>query len=105
MFKVFDRNAERVMTYYNTVAVPSGVTVTNYDALVSDMAAKKAIVSQELADAKADAGVFSCATGDPNALLRQYITNMQSVKSALKNFRSSINNLIVAVRSSSSTST
>jgi hypothetical protein len=42
---------------------------------------------------------FSCDGNDPKGLLTQFRTDMQTVKQALHDYRTSIKNLIVAVRS------
>lgn len=98
MLEVFDTHATRVQNYYISVVVPKGVTVKNYDVLVADIAAKKAVVQTTLANAQADVNDFSCTTGDPKADLTSFRTDMQAVKTALKEYRTSIQNLIVAVR-------
>lgn len=98
MLSVFDKHLARVQNYYLTVVVPAGSTVANYDDLVADTAAKKAVVQTALANAQADVDDFSCTTGDPIAHLATFRTDMQTVKTALKEYRSSIKNLIVAVR-------
>ncbi|MFZ3068874.1 MAG: hypothetical protein WA052_00975 [Microgenomates group bacterium] len=98
METTFDRIAEKVKAYYTETVLPSGKSVANYDALVADIAAKKAIVQTELADADTDIKSFSCISGEPKTLMNQYQVNMRAVKTALKNYRTSIVNLIVAVR-------
>lgn len=95
----FDSIAQRVKTYYTSKVIPSGKTVANYDALVADIQSKKAAVQAALTNAKNDADGFSCTTGDPKAQLRKYQEDMLTVKRALKDYRTSIKNLIVAVHS------
>lgn len=98
METTFDRIAEKIKAYYTETVLPSGESVKNYDALVANIAAKKAIVQTELADADADIKGFSCTLGEPKTLMNQYQVNMRAVKTALKNYRTSIVDLIVAVR-------
>lgn len=92
--KVFDSIAKRVEDFYTA----SGKTISNYDALVGDIAAKKTVVDTDLANAQSMVNAFSCTSGDPKTLLNQFRLDMQKVKQDLKNYRTSIKNLIVAVR-------
>ncbi len=95
----FDKHAQRVEDYYTLKVVPSGKTVANYDSLVADIDAKKATVAAALSTAQNDANNFSCTGDDPKGQLTQFRKDMQAVKKALKDYRTSIKNLIVAVRS------
>lgn len=95
----FDSIAGRVEEYYTTKVTPGGKTVANYGSLVADMAAKKAAVQTVLTNAQNDVAGFSCDGNDPKGQLTQFRKDMQAVKSALKEYRTSIKNLIVAVHS------
>jgi len=95
----FDKHAQRVEDYYTAKVVPSGKTVANYDSLVADIDAKKAVVATALATAQNDAANFSCTGDNPKGQLTLFRKDMQAVKKALKDYRTSIKNLIVAVRS------
>lgn len=99
MLVKFDSIATRVETYYTDKAVPAGKTISNYDALVAEIAAKNSAVQVELDQATADAAAFDCASDDPKGQLTQFRTDMQAVKQALKDYRTAIKNLIVAIRS------
>jgi len=99
MQEKFDAIATRVKDYYMTKIVASGRTVNNYDTLVTDIQTKKDLVATALTKAQTDASNFSCESGDPRTLLTIFNTDMKEVKKALKNYRVSIRNLIVAVRS------
>lgn len=99
MLEKFAAIAQRVQNYYTTTVVPSGKTVSNYDNLVADISAKKALVQTALDNATAHADDFACDSDDPKGQLTQFREDMQRVKAALKDYRTSIKNLIVAVRS------
>lgn len=99
----FARIATRVENYYTNTVKPSGKTVSNYDALVADIAAKKTIVDTDLTKAQTDMTTFDCASSDPKGQLTTFRTDMQKVKSDLKDYRTSIKNLIVAVHGVSGT--
>lgn len=94
----FDAIALRVENFYKNKVVPSGKTVPNYDSLVADIATQKTNVQSALTKAQNDMSSFSCTADSPKALLNQFRIDMQNVKAALKNYRTSIKNLIVAVR-------
>ncbi|MBI4037949.1 hypothetical protein HY382_02805 [Candidatus Curtissbacteria bacterium] len=95
----FDNHAQRVEEYYTLKVVQSGKTVANYESLVADIDAKKAAVAAALSAAQNTANNFSCTGDDPKGQLTQFRKDMQAVKKALKDYRTSIKNLIVAVRS------
>jgi hypothetical protein len=99
MVEKFDSISTRVQTFYTDKVVPSGENLSNYDALVAEIAAKKAIVDTDLGTAQTSVDAFSCDTDNPKEQLNTYRLNMQKVKTDLKNYRTSIKNLIVAVRS------
>lgn len=95
---VFTSKATRVEDFYTNKVLPTGKTVSNYDALVKDISDKKDIVTKDLDDAKAKISAFDCKGDDPKGLLTDFRMNMQKVKSDLKNYRTAIKNLIVAVK-------
>ncbi len=97
MLDVFANHATRVEDYYKNVILPTGKTVSNYDALVATIATKKQAVTDAWNKTKTDASGFSCTTGDPKQLLLQFRTDMQATKQALHAYRTAIKNLIVAV--------
>lgn len=99
MQKNFDAIANRVMDYYTTKLIPEGKTVTNYDILVADVQTKKDAVQTALTNAQTNLSGFSCTESDPKANLKAFNQDMKAVKSALKNYRMSVKNLIVGVRS------
>lgn len=100
MLGKFDAIAQRVEDYYNNKIVPSGKNVPNYSTLVADIASKKVAVQAALTAAEADVAGFKCTSDNPKGQLGQYRTDMQTVKKALQDYRTSIKNLIVAIRSS-----
>ncbi len=103
MEKVFDSIAVRVETFYTNTVLPSGKTVPNYDTLVANIGNKKDLVTVALDKSKSDVAAFSCAASDPKGVLNTFRLDMQAVKGALQNYRTSIKNLIVAVHSVSPT--
>lgn len=97
MFRHFDRTAERVQEYYKNKVVPTGKTAPNYDALLTDVKAKKEAVNKALTAAKTNAQDFDCNTENPREQLNQFHKDMQVVKQALYDYRKSIKNLTQAV--------
>lgn len=55
---------------------------------------KKKAVTDALEEAQGDAEEFSCSNTDPKQALNEFRKNMQVVKSALKEYRTEIKNLI-----------
>lgn len=98
--------ATMMQNRFNTIALrvenfatSSGKTIPNYTSLVNDISVKNASVSASLTVAQNDANNFSCAGNNPKGQISQFQLDMQTVKGALKNLRTSVNNLIVAVHS------
>lgn len=99
MLDKFDAIFGRVEKYYTEKVLPSGKTVSNYSILVADIQTKKEAVKTALDEAQSNVNSFSCTSSDPKGQLKQFKEDMKTVKSALKDHRTSIKNLIVAVHS------
>lgn len=99
MLEKFDSIAQRVKDYYTSSVVPSGKTVSSYDDLVADISAKKVAVQTALIKAQNDVTSFNCDDNDPKGQMMTFREDMQGVKQELKDYRTSIKDLIVAVHS------
>lgn len=95
----FDGIASRVENFYTTKDVPNGKIVSNYSALVANIAAQKTAVQSALTQAQNDVNTFNCTVSNAKAKLTQFREDMQAVKRALKVYRTAIKDLIVAVHS------
>jgi len=102
MLGKFDAISARVQEFYTAKVVPSGKTVTNYALLISDIEAKRTAVETALANSHKDVADFSCTGENPKGQIRLFRTDMQLVKRALQDYRTSIKNLIVAIKSATS---
>ncbi len=98
MFEKFDAILSRVKEFYTNKVLPTGKSVSNYDSLLADIQTKRDAVQAALTEAKIDISGFSCDSANPKSQITLYREDMQAVKSALKDYRTSIKNLIVAVR-------
>lgn len=98
MEKTFTSIADSVEQYYLRKVVPTGTTLSSYDTLVADISTKESAVAPLVQTARTDATSFSCTGNNPAAALTQYRTDMQAVLKGLQDYRTSIKNLIVAVR-------
>lgn len=95
MFDKFTSISTRVQDYY----AKSGKTVARYSVLVGEVETNKNLVSVALKAAQDDVAEFNCTANDPKGHMTKFLKDMKAVKSALKVYRTSIKNLIVAVRS------
>lgn len=95
----FDSIVGKVEEYYALKVVPSGKTVSSYDTLTSNIQIKKTAVQAALITTQTNTDNFTCTSDDPKGQLIQFRKDMQEVKSALKEYRTSIKNLTVAVHS------
>lgn len=90
----FTAIVERVKSF----ATDKGLTVENYDALLADIETNKTAVDEALASSSVNAQAFTCDSDDPKAALTGFREDMQAVKQALHDYRTSIKDLIVAVK-------
>jgi len=98
-FNVFDSIATKVENFYTTKVLPKGVVVANYDQLVADIATQKTDAMNAIDTAKTDATNFDCSGDNPKAQLTNFNSDMKLAIAALKDYRTAIRNLIVAVKS------
>jgi len=103
MMDVFSNIENRVDVYYQTKVAAKGGSVANYNELIQDINDKKGAVDDALETAKLDSMKFSCESDNPKEALTNFRTDMQEVKSALKDYRTSIRNFLVAVKTASKT--
>ena len=96
MLTKFASISARVQNFYTEKVQPSGKTVANYNTLLADIETKKASASAAVVQASATALAFSCEEA-PKEQLRTFHQDMKRVIAALKEYRRSIRNLIVAV--------
>lgn len=98
MITRFDNIAGKVKDYYTNKLLPKGGTIDNYDALVADVAAHEAAVNEAVANAQSGISSFDCDANDPKGRLDNFRVDMKTVITALKDYRTSVINLLVAVR-------
>ena len=97
MEEVFDKISMRVQDFYQNKVVTAGGKLNSYESLVQQTTLKKQAVDSSLEKAKADTEKFNCTDGTAKTTLLTFRKDMQAVKSALKDYRTSVKNLIVAV--------
>ena len=93
----FDTISLRVQDFYTNKVLTKGLEVSDYELLVEEIESKKADVQDNLEKAQLDSTAFSCSD-NPRAHALEFVTDMKYVKASLKEYRTSIKNLIVAVR-------
>jgi hypothetical protein len=98
---LFTTIATRVETFYTN----KGKTLSNYDALVADMNAKKAAAQTTVDALKSASANFSCDSSDPKGFVDTFKDSLKSEIEALKVYRTSVKNLIVGVKSVQGTTT
>ncbi|QQG51106.1 MAG: hypothetical protein HZB75_01185 [Candidatus Saccharibacteria bacterium] len=93
--KVFATITDRVTTFYKN----KGKTLSNYDILVADVAAKKTAAEVAVRATAAYENTFDCSGDDPKGVLKSFRTTVAAQREAMKKFRTAIKNLIVGVKS------
>ncbi|OGY32308.1 MAG: hypothetical protein A3A57_01560 [Candidatus Woykebacteria bacterium RIFCSPLOWO2_01_FULL_41_12] len=94
----FDRISSKVQTFYTEKMVPKGINVENYETLVGNIATKKAAAVEAAANAAATIDDFDCSGDSPGQALADFHDQMHVVIKALKEYKKSVVDLIVAVR-------
>lgn len=92
---VLTKISERVQAFYQE----KGMTLATYDALVSDVDAKKAAAEAALADIRTRAEGFDCSGEDPKGNLGIYKETVKTKIAAIKEYRTAVRNLIIGVKS------
>lgn len=98
---LFGTIATRVETFYTD----KGKTLSNYDALVADVNAKHAAAQVAVTTTSSAGSGFSCDSTDPKAFVGTFKDSLKSEISALQDYRTSVKNLIVGVKSVQGTTT
>lgn len=96
---VFTKIADRVKAFYTE----KGRTAENYDVLVAEVDAKKLAAEEAVAGAQSVSEVFSCDSDNPKIASMEFRDAHKAQVSALKEYRTAVKNLIVAVKSAQST--
>jgi hypothetical protein len=98
MQKRLDKIATIVENYYTTKLVPQNKTISNYDALLSDVNAKKAALTPLIIKVQSDSQALTCENGAARSQFETFRTDATSLIAAFKAYRISLINLIQAVR-------
>lgn len=88
----------KVDTYYIDVLSPKGVEIDNYSDLLANVEENRVVVATALGLAESNAENFNCEGVNPKNHLKEFKDDMKAAISALKNYKKSVVNLIVAVR-------
>jgi len=92
---VLNAISEKVQAFY----VDKKLTVSDYDALVSDVNAKKTDAEAALGNMTSiSTAGFRCSDNAPKELITVFKDGVESKNDALKEYKTSINNLLVAVK-------
>ena len=97
--ELFNTIAERTQNFYTE----KGKTLTNYDALVADVAAKKAAAQEAVAAISIASIGFDCNSENPKGMASNFQASLKSEIETLKAYKTSVKNLIVGVKSVQST--
>lgn len=92
---LFTAIATRVKTFYTD----KGKILSNYDALVADVDAKKAAAQTTVDTIKATSVTFKCDGTDPKGAVELFKDNLKAEIAALKDYKTAVKNLIVGVKS------
>ncbi|HLG90599.1 MAG TPA: hypothetical protein VI336_00320 [Candidatus Saccharimonadales bacterium] len=97
---VYSVIADRVQAFYEK----KGLNVSNYDELLTDVNAKKAAAQAAVDEIKADEVDFACDGTDPKGAAAGFKEDLKAEINALHAYQQSIKDLIVAIKTSISSS-
>lgn len=92
---LFNTIAERTEKFYTD----KGKALTNYDALVGDVAAKKTAAQSAVSTVKSTSVEFKCDSNDPKGVAATFKERLKAEIVAMKAYKTSVKNLIVGVKS------
>jgi hypothetical protein len=92
----FAAHIARVNEYYTSILLPSGQSVSNYGELMTQITTKKSAVEAAIQKARTTGSSFTCES-NPKGTMTAFRIEMQAVIRALKEYKTSVRNLIVAV--------
>lgn len=92
---LFTLIADRTKDFY----VKKGNTVASYDSLVADVAAKKAAAEAAVQSVTSTITTFKCDGTDPKGIATGFKESLKAEIAVLKAYKTSVKNLIVAVKS------
>ncbi len=92
---LFTTIATKTETFYTN----KGKTLSNYDALVADVTAKKDMAQTAVDTIKNSSVSFKCDGTDPKGVISGFKDSLKSEIEVLKAYRTSVKNLIVGVKS------
>lgn len=92
---LFSSIATKTKAFY----VVKGKTLGNYDALVADVTAKKDAAQTAVDTVKANRVTFKCDGTDPKGAAATFKESLKLQITALKEYKTSVKNLIVGVKS------
>lgn len=98
---LFGTIADRTEAFYTE----KGKTLSNYDMLVADVAAKKVNAQTAVDNTKSASTEFNCDGADPKGAVATFKNNLEVQNGALKDYKTAVKNLIVGVKSVQSTTT
>lgn len=96
--ELFNEISERAQAFYES----QDVTVTNYDELVADVATKKTAAEATVAGMASTTAGFECEGENPKVTVEAFKTNLKASIEVLKDYRTSVKNLIAGIKSATS---
>lgn len=93
---LFDNIAKKVKTFYEE----KNLKIDNYDELVSQMEGYRQLANNAIQSTIATSSQFGCNTEDPKGTANQYKLSVQAQIKELKDYRSSIKNLVTSIQNS-----
>ena len=97
---VFDKIFERVKAF----KTEKNLTVSNYDQLVQVVSDKQKLATAYMHELSTTTSSFGCSKDDPKGVSGQFKDKLKAQIQALKDYKTALKNLIVAVKSSQSKS-
>jgi hypothetical protein len=76
----------------------SGKSLSNYNALVADVNAKKSAAQAAVNVVKSDQASFKCDGADPKGTANTFKDDVKKMESAIKDYKTSVKSLIAGIK-------
>lgn len=88
---------EKISTQVQNLYKNNNMSLGNYDALVANVAAKKAIAEKSMNNVRVMNRTFNCDSDDPKGTVTQFKSNTSAQAGALNEYKTAVGNLIDGV--------
>lgn len=91
---VIESIRQKVQTFYTE----KNITISNYDDLIANIEAKKAVATTVMNTVRNMNGTFGCINEDPKGIATQFKSQISVQVAAIKEYKDAVHELVVAIK-------